>query len=391
MGVADEFAGDDVPRAGVLDAIVKLKELEKRLKQEPNNLGLRVQVAGMLREVGRSVEAVELYRSVAFAYRDQGRTQQAIAVCRSILEIAPEDAGCQGLLSQLQNRSSATLPPVAPAQPVVPHAPAAPSRMPTQPANVIEPAHEVAERNQHPRVITTAPISIPSMPSIQTHPPAEPERRSSMDETPLPRPMPYHESDRTSQPSKISARDIEARSTPHLKKHGIEERPTQTTGLAQAARHISGLFSTGSSPGIPNREMDLSAELDTRQRPRVAVEELQKLERGDAPIPPTHLDDFLTPIPSGDDDMTDQVEALTPPPRASEDALTPPPLHGAVPAIGRRPGPPLPVPRSGGKVTIPPRRAQPSDEESRIRHRDSEEMTVPHPKYDEDDDEDTEV
>ena len=58
MGVADEFAGDDVPRAGVPDAIVKLKELEKRLKQEPNNLGLRVQVAGMLREAGRSVEAV---------------------------------------------------------------------------------------------------------------------------------------------------------------------------------------------------------------------------------------------------------------------------------------------------------------------------------------------
>lgn len=356
---------------------MKLKELEKRLKQEPNNLGLRVQVAGMLREAGRSVEAVELYRSVAFAYRDQGRTQQAVAVCRSILEIAPEDAGCQGLLAQLMNRSSPTLPPVAPAQPVVPQAPAAPSRMPTQPARTVEPEREVAERNQHPRVITTAPITIPSMPSIQTQAKEEPERRSSMDETPLPKPMPYHESDRTSQASKLSARDIEARSTPQLKKHGLEERVTQTTGLAQAARHISGLFSTGSSPGIPNREMDLSAELDTRQRPRVAVEELQKLE---APMPPTHLDDFLTPVPSGDDDLTDQVEALTPPPRASEDALTPPPLHGAVPVLGRRAAPPPPpLPRAGGKVTIPPRRA-----------RDSEEMTVVHQKYDEDDDEDTE-
>lgn len=357
---------------------MKLKELEKRLKLEPNNLGLRVQVAGMLREAGRSVEAVELYRSVAFAYRDQGRTQQAVAVCRSILEIAPEDAGCQGLLAQLMNRSSPTLPPVAPAQPVVPQAPPAPSRMPTQPAKTVEP--EVPERNQHPRVITTAPITIPSMPSIQTQPKEEPERRSSMDETPLPRPMPYHEFDRTSQPAKVSARDIEARSTPQLKKHGLEERTTQTTGLAQAARHISGLFSTGSSPGIPNREMDLSAELDTRQRPRVAAEELQKLERGDAPIPPTHLDDFLTPVPSGDDDTTDQVEMLTPPPRASEDALTPPPLHGAVPVLGRRTAPPPPpLPRAGGKVTIPPRRT-----------RDSEEMTVVHQKYDEDDEEDTE-
>lgn len=366
---------------------MKIKELEKRLKQEPNNLGLRVQVAGMMRESGRSIEAVELYRSVALAYRDQGRTQQAVAVCRSILEIAPDDTACQGLLSQLLHRSSSTLPPVAPAQPIVPQAPAAPSRMPTQPSQTVEPPREVAERNQHPRVITTAPITIPSMPSIQAPLKDEPGRRSSMDETPLPKPMPYHEFDRTSQPSKLSAREIEERSTPHLKKYGVDDRATQTTGLATAARHISGLFSTGSSPGIPNREMDLSAELDTRQRPRVAAEEIQKLERGEAPIPPTHLDDMLTPVPSGDDDTTDQVDALTPPPRASEDALTPPPLHGAVPAIGRRPPPPpLPIPRAGGRVTIPQKRVQPRDEASRIRHsRDSDEMTVPHQKIDEDD------
>src|SRR3954466_8341715 len=112
MGIADELAGDDVPRSGVTDALVKaLKELEKRLKQEPTNLGLRVQVAGMLREAGRSIEAVELYRSVALAYRDQGRAAQAVAVCRSILEIAPDDMACQGLLAQLQGRSSSTLPP----------------------------------------------------------------------------------------------------------------------------------------------------------------------------------------------------------------------------------------------------------------------------------------
>lgn len=358
---------------------MKLKELEKRLKQEPHNLGLRVQVAGMMRDAGRSIEAVEHYRAVAFAYRDQGRTQQAIAVCRSILEIAPDDVACQGLLSQLQNRTSSTLPPpVAPAPPVIAQAPPAPSRMPTQPVPAVQ-QPQVPERNQHPRVITTAPITIPSMPSIKTTP--EPERRSSMDETPLPKPMPYHEFDRTSQPAKVSAREIEERTT-----------PPKTGGLAQAARHISGLFSTGSSPGIPNKEMDLSAELDTRQRRRVTAEEVEKLERVTAPIPPTHLDDLITPVPSGDDDTTDQVDALTPPPRASEDALTPPPLHGAVPILGRPRPPPMPVPRPGGKVTIPPRRTQPRDETSRIRrNRDSEEMTVPHQKYDEDDDDDTEV
>jgi hypothetical protein len=79
-----------------------LRELEKRLKSEPENIGLRVAVAGALHEVGRHAEAVELYRSVAVAYRDQGRNQQAIAVCRSILEIAPGDVPCQHLLAALQ-------------------------------------------------------------------------------------------------------------------------------------------------------------------------------------------------------------------------------------------------------------------------------------------------
>ena len=34
-------------------------------------------------------------------YRDQGRPQQAIMVCRSVLEIAPDDAACRDLLAAL--------------------------------------------------------------------------------------------------------------------------------------------------------------------------------------------------------------------------------------------------------------------------------------------------
>src|SRR5262245_6891871 len=79
----------------------KLKELEKRLREEPDNLGLRVVVAGALHDAGRRRDAVELYRSVAVAYRDQGRAQQAITVCRSILELAPDDAPCNELLAAL--------------------------------------------------------------------------------------------------------------------------------------------------------------------------------------------------------------------------------------------------------------------------------------------------
>src|SRR4051795_13491102 len=81
--------------------MTKLKELEKRLRDEPDNLGLRVMVAGALHDAGRRDEAIELYRSVAVAYRDQGRPQQAITVCRSILELAPDDAVCQELLAAL--------------------------------------------------------------------------------------------------------------------------------------------------------------------------------------------------------------------------------------------------------------------------------------------------
>ncbi|HEY0990564.1 MAG TPA: tetratricopeptide repeat protein, partial [Kofleriaceae bacterium] len=79
----------------------KLKELEKRLRDEPDNLGLRVMVAGALHDAGRRDDAVELYRSVAIAYRDQGRPQQAITVCRSILELAPDDRPCTELLAAL--------------------------------------------------------------------------------------------------------------------------------------------------------------------------------------------------------------------------------------------------------------------------------------------------
>ena len=71
--------------------MTKLRELEQRLRDEPDNLGLRVMVAGALHEAGRRDDAAELYRSVAIAYRDQGRPQQAILVCRRVLELSPDD------------------------------------------------------------------------------------------------------------------------------------------------------------------------------------------------------------------------------------------------------------------------------------------------------------
>jgi hypothetical protein len=116
--------------------VSKLKELEKRLKQEPHNFGLRVQVAGLMREAGRSTEAVELYRSVALAYRDQGRTQQAIAVCKSILDIAPDDVVCNALLSTLQKDSKPSIPSLTPPPAAGPRSATMPAvgRAPTRPS-----------------------------------------------------------------------------------------------------------------------------------------------------------------------------------------------------------------------------------------------------------------
>ena len=351
---------------------MKLKELEKRLRTEPTNLGLRVQVAGLMREAGRSVEAVELYRSVALAYRDQGRTQQAIAVCRSILEIAPEDAACQGLLAMLQQRSQPAKPEPAPPPPSPPAAPAVTMSMRGSP---LPPAPEVPSLREANRAVTSRPLE--KSPSKQHPAQQEPARRSSLDETPLPRAVPYHVVDPTSQPNKISAGDLEA---------DDKKRSSGGGGLAQAARRISGLISE--TRGVP-QEMDLAAELDTRQRRKIASEELEKISRPPPTIPVERIDeiddlDLPTPPPRDTQDMnTDRNDALTPPPRGSEesfeltppprgseDAITPPPLTGAMPqqklpALPRVP--PKAAPPSGktpsrppGTVTIPPKSDHPT-------------------------------
>lgn len=226
---------------------MKIKELEKRLQHEPDNLGLRVTVAGMMQEAGRGSEAVELYRSVALAYRDQGRTQQAIAVCRSILDIAPSDRACIQLLAQL----------LAPSD--------------------------------------------------------DPARRSSQ-ETPLPKPIPHHVADPTSQPVRLTPpvptptdpteRDdlpvVEGAAT----RPGEQERPS-TAGLAQAARTISGLF-TNEAARAP---VDLSDELETRQRPRIKPEELRKITQPPPTVPvrKVDLDERPTPVPTGDTDNEDEL------------------------------------------------------------------------------------
>src|SRR5262245_11297612 len=111
----------------------KLKELEKRLRDELDNLGLRVLVAGALHDAGRRDDAVELYRSVAIAYRDQGRPQQAITVCRGTLGLAPDDRSCAELLAALLASQAARDEPPPRAPSPDPHAKLSPSGRPSPP------------------------------------------------------------------------------------------------------------------------------------------------------------------------------------------------------------------------------------------------------------------
>jgi cyclic nucleotide-binding protein len=159
----------------------KLKELEKRLRDEPDNLGLRVMLAGVLHEAGRLGDAVELYRSVAIAYREQGRLQQAITVCRSVLEIAPDDASCQALLATMVARQQAPL------------------------------GSPPARRDS-----------------------AASARRSSADVTPLPPPLPYHVAD----PTIASQQRLLRSQLPHSLSRELDSYP-DISGIANAARQIS--------------------------------------------------------------------------------------------------------------------------------------------------------
>ncbi len=193
-----------------------------------------------------------------------------------------------------------------------------------------------------------------------------------MDQTPLPKPMPYHLADPTSQPNKISRGELV-----------LDDDATRVDPApGEIERRSSGRFDAG---GVP-KAMDLSAELDTRQRPRIESEELQKISKPPPTTPVDRLDEILDdlvtppPPPDIDDMMTDQRHALRPHPRGSDDALTPPrtssrdiavPLSRAssrdsLPRIGhspktssRPPGviaiPPKPPSKPPGSITSPPK------------------------------------
>lgn len=109
---------------------------------------------------------------------------------------------------------------------------------------------------------------------------------------------------------KLAREDAERESHRDTFDDAIETRPgeqkkptrlkpeTDTTGLAQAARRISGLISPNIL-GAP-KDRDLAAELETRQRPRLSAEDLAKVQEPPPTVPTEQIvldDELPTPLP----------------------------------------------------------------------------------------------
>ena len=230
----------------------KLEELERRLASEPNSLGLRALVAGALHDAGRRDDSIELYRSVAIAYRDQGRIQQAIAACRSILAIDPEDRSGHQLLATLTS----------------------PLPTATPPPELIDgrgtyPADSAAEA-QRGWIERRTPPRLPRAPSPGLGPEPDLDPISSFEVTPLPAPLPYHVAYPTATIPKISAADLPLSLSEELGAY------PQIAGIANAARQISASL-IAASHQTDDPDDDVSGELQTRRLPRITAEQLRKI------------------------------------------------------------------------------------------------------------------
>jgi len=85
-----------------MNAKTRLRDATRAAQREPANLVLRLRLAAALCETGQLPDALDLYRSVAVAYQGEGRLVQALAVCRSVLALAPDDFTTRALLADLE-------------------------------------------------------------------------------------------------------------------------------------------------------------------------------------------------------------------------------------------------------------------------------------------------
>jgi cAMP-dependent protein kinase regulator len=79
----------------------ELKDLQKKVKQEPKNFYLQVKMADLLEKMGKRGEALETYRSVSEKYSQNGFLVQAIAVNKVILRLDPSQTQIHDQLAEL--------------------------------------------------------------------------------------------------------------------------------------------------------------------------------------------------------------------------------------------------------------------------------------------------
>ncbi len=231
-----------------------IRDLERQLRREPDNLALRLTLAAAYREADRAVEALALYRSVARAYAEQGRASQAAAVCRSALELAPEDGELYGMLVHLERTSTTRPPPLGPAPAIV-----APPATTPPPSRTDNPMQSTVKRVPPP------PPPPPRAPSVPERATPLPRLSSSDLETPLPPPMALHE-------TRDSIVEM-----PHLREDPdtvipltVKRTPlTPVSAVAQAS---------ASQSGERPSSADFAAEMVTRRRPKLSPRDLDLLD-----------------------------------------------------------------------------------------------------------------
>jgi CRP-like cAMP-binding protein len=283
----------------------QVRELERQLKKEPHNLGLRLILAAAYRDDNRVADAVALYRAVAEAYRADGRIQQAIDVMRSAIDASPLDVELVRMRSALEASTTAT--PSASGSPARPEV-GTDEHLGPRPrgARVGEP---VPVRELEPMLARPTRPSERPTPSSTTSSRSTPSGATPYTPTPLPGPMPYHEAD----PSRVNALAFvdersEVTDDTEPTKPGATVR--SDVGLSSAARRISQQM-TVPEPSTDDETvdtMDLASDLETRRRPRVEAGDLDRLAQ-----PPTVQMPKLEPA-SVDDDVEIEVDDGEPAP-----------------------------------------------------------------------------
>ncbi len=94
----------------------------ERLKQDPDNINLQLQLADALLYYNQIPDALKEYRKVASSYADQGFIVRAIAIYKKMLKVNPGWKEIESLLENLSERLAIssevppTVPPPAPAE-----------------------------------------------------------------------------------------------------------------------------------------------------------------------------------------------------------------------------------------------------------------------------------